>query len=131
MELSLKDSFIYRLDLQEKFYQQGEKEFDAFNKGILERQKEAIKKQKQLDEEAAMQERDRGLQNEFDITSGLSESEIAKIKEDNKVIAENNAKVWEAYNAKINAIEIESQPVTQKMVLSTVHRYLLLMQFLL
>ena len=109
MELSLKDSFIYRLDLQEKFYQQGEKEFDAFNKGILERQKEAIKKQKQLDEEAAMQERDRGLQNEFEITSGMSESEIAKIKEDNKVIAENNAKVWEAYNAKINAIEIEYQ----------------------
>ena len=109
MELSLKDSFIYRLDLHEKFYQQGEKEFDAFNKGILERQKEAIKKQKQLDEEAARQERDRGLQNEFDITSGMSESEIAKINEDNKVIAENNAKVWEAYNAKINAIEIEYQ----------------------
>ncbi|WP_406535461.1 hypothetical protein [Methanobrevibacter sp.] len=109
MNLSLKDSFIYRLDLQDKFYEQGEKNFDTFNKNILEKQKEAIAKQKKLEEDAAEQERDRGLQNEFDITSGMSESEIAKIKENNKVIAENNAKVWESYNAKINAIEIEYQ----------------------
>lgn len=109
MNLSLKDSFIYRLDLQDKFYEQGEKNFDTFNKNILEKQKEAIAKQKKLEEDAAEQERDRGLQNEFDITSGMSESEIAKIKENNKVIAENNAKVWETYNAKINAIEIEYQ----------------------